>query len=101
MIAEVVNDDGSMSRLPQLREFADTHDLALVSIADPMAYRRRTETVGGRGPQTRLPARCRRVPRREPRVGVVRVRGDGLEAPEMQRQILGAEIAHRFRSYFT
>ena len=33
-IAELVDDDGSMARLPRLREFADEHGLALVSIAD-------------------------------------------------------------------
>ncbi|NLS10222.1 3,4-dihydroxy-2-butanone-4-phosphate synthase [Nesterenkonia sp. MY13] len=39
VIAELVHDDGSMMRLPALREFADTHDLALISIADLIEYR--------------------------------------------------------------
>src|SRR3954453_7533152 len=34
VIAEIVNDDGSMARLPQLRAFCDEHGLALLSIAD-------------------------------------------------------------------
>src|SRR6185295_11440359 len=55
VIAEVVNDDGSMARLPQLREFADAHGLALVSIADLIAFRRRTETLVERVAETRLP----------------------------------------------
>jgi 3,4-dihydroxy 2-butanone 4-phosphate synthase/GTP cyclohydrolase II len=38
-LVEVVNDDGSMARLPQLRLFAAEHGLALVSIADLIAYR--------------------------------------------------------------
>ena len=53
VLAEVVNDDGTMTRLPELREFADEHGLALVSIADLVTYRRRTETLvdaGRRGP---------------------------------------------------
>jgi 3,4-dihydroxy 2-butanone 4-phosphate synthase / GTP cyclohydrolase II len=40
-IAEVVNDDGSMARLPELRLFAAQHALALVSIADLITYRTR------------------------------------------------------------
>ena len=43
MICEIVDDDGSMARLPRLLEFAKEHGLAIVSIADLVAYRRRTE----------------------------------------------------------
>jgi 3,4-dihydroxy 2-butanone 4-phosphate synthase/GTP cyclohydrolase II len=57
VIAELVNDDGTMSRLPELRRFADEHGLALVSIADLVAYRRRTETLVTRVAETRLPTR--------------------------------------------
>lgn len=39
VIAELVHDDGTMMRLPALREFADAHELALVSIADLVEYR--------------------------------------------------------------
>ncbi|GFZ91180.1 3,4-dihydroxy-2-butanone-4-phosphate synthase [Nesterenkonia alkaliphila] len=39
IIAELVHEDGSMMRLPALREFADTHELALISIADLIEYR--------------------------------------------------------------
>jgi len=56
-IAEIVNDDGTMARLPQLRRFADEHGLALVSIADLVTYRRRTETLVSRVAQARLPIR--------------------------------------------
>jgi 3,4-dihydroxy 2-butanone 4-phosphate synthase/GTP cyclohydrolase II len=42
-LCEVVNEDGSMARLPDLRRFAAEHGLKLVSIADLIAYRRRTE----------------------------------------------------------
>ncbi len=54
-IAEVVNDDGSMKRGHQLREFADAHGLALVSIADLASYRRRHERHVQRVAETRLP----------------------------------------------
>ncbi len=44
VIAEVVHDDGSMMRTPALREFADTHGLLMISIADLIAYRRKNES---------------------------------------------------------
>jgi 3,4-dihydroxy 2-butanone 4-phosphate synthase/GTP cyclohydrolase II len=55
VIAEIVNDDGSMARLPELAAFAKEHGLALVSIADLIAHRRRTETLVERMAETRLP----------------------------------------------
>jgi len=55
VIAEVVEDDGSMARLPALRAFAARHDLALVSIADLVAHRRRTERLVERVADTVLP----------------------------------------------
>ncbi len=39
VLAEIVNDDGSMSRLPQLIEFARQHRLPIVTIQDLIAYR--------------------------------------------------------------
>jgi 3,4-dihydroxy 2-butanone 4-phosphate synthase/GTP cyclohydrolase II len=45
-ICEIVNDDGTMARMPELEKFAADHDLALVTIADLITYRkRRVETV--------------------------------------------------------
>ncbi|MGQ0845064.1 MAG: bifunctional 3,4-dihydroxy-2-butanone-4-phosphate synthase/GTP cyclohydrolase II [Sporichthyaceae bacterium] len=55
VICEVVNDDGSMARLPELVEFAKTHDLALISIADLVTYRKRLESHVSRLAVTRLP----------------------------------------------
>jgi 3,4-dihydroxy 2-butanone 4-phosphate synthase/GTP cyclohydrolase II len=42
-LCELVNDDGTMARLPQLERFADEHGILLVCIADLIAYRRRRE----------------------------------------------------------
>ena len=55
VLAEVVNDDGTMARLPQLREFAATHQLSLISIEQLIEYRRRTERMVRRVVETRLP----------------------------------------------
>jgi 3,4-dihydroxy 2-butanone 4-phosphate synthase / GTP cyclohydrolase II len=55
VLAEVVNDDGTMARLPELRAFADRHGLALISIEQLIEYRRRTERQLTRQARTRLP----------------------------------------------
>jgi 3,4-dihydroxy 2-butanone 4-phosphate synthase/GTP cyclohydrolase II len=44
-LCEVVNDDGSMARAPELEAFAARHRLLLISVADIVAYRRRTEPL--------------------------------------------------------
>jgi 3,4-dihydroxy 2-butanone 4-phosphate synthase/GTP cyclohydrolase II len=55
VIGEVMNDDGTLKRLPQLREFADEHGLALVSIEDLQVYLRLHESQVDRLATTRLP----------------------------------------------
>ena len=54
-ICELVHDDGSMMRAPALREFADDHGLTMISIADLIAYVRRTERQVERVATTTLP----------------------------------------------
>ncbi len=55
VICEVVEEDGSMARLPSLRRLADERDWPLVSIADLVDLRRRTEALVERVVTTRLP----------------------------------------------
>ena len=55
MISEIVNDDGSMKRSQQLRDFADEHGLVMISIEDLIHYRRRHENHVERVAETRLP----------------------------------------------
>ncbi|MDB4818810.1 3,4-dihydroxy-2-butanone-4-phosphate synthase, partial [Acidimicrobiales bacterium] len=57
VLVEVVNEDGTMARLPQLREFADMHGLKLISIADLIRYRRRTEKLVRRVSEGRIPTK--------------------------------------------
>jgi 3,4-dihydroxy 2-butanone 4-phosphate synthase/GTP cyclohydrolase II len=57
ILCELVNDDGSMARLPQLKVFAERHGLPLISIADLIAYRKRTEKLVHRRSEARLPTR--------------------------------------------
>src|SRR6201986_1874674 len=55
VLAEIVNDDGTMMRLPSLREFADEHGLALISIEQLIEHRRRTERLITRVAETVIP----------------------------------------------
>ncbi|HEY7105203.1 MAG TPA: bifunctional 3,4-dihydroxy-2-butanone-4-phosphate synthase/GTP cyclohydrolase II [Acidimicrobiia bacterium] len=55
VLAEVVNDDGSMARLPQLEAFADEHGLQIISIADLVRYRRHREKLVRRVSEARIP----------------------------------------------
>jgi 3,4-dihydroxy 2-butanone 4-phosphate synthase/GTP cyclohydrolase II len=55
VLAEVVNDDGTMMRLPGLREFADEHGLPLISIAQLIEYRRHRERMVSRVVTTTVP----------------------------------------------
>src|SRR5690606_26675256 len=57
VLVEVVNDDGTMKRAPELRAFADEHGLAMISIEDLVRYRRRVERHVIRQAETRLPTR--------------------------------------------
>jgi 3,4-dihydroxy 2-butanone 4-phosphate synthase/GTP cyclohydrolase II len=55
VIGEVLNDDGTLMRAPELRAFADEHGIALVSIEDLQVYRRLHESQVDRLATTRLP----------------------------------------------
>ncbi len=57
IVCEMMNEDGSMSRLPQLEEFAVEHDLKILSIAQIVAHRRHHERLIERVAETRLPTR--------------------------------------------
>jgi 3,4-dihydroxy 2-butanone 4-phosphate synthase/GTP cyclohydrolase II len=54
-LCEIVNDDGSMARLPELHSFAARHGFLVVSIADLIAYRLRTEAWSRPNPARQRP----------------------------------------------
>lgn len=54
-LIEIMNEDGTMARLPQLRKFADEHDLKLISIRDLIAYRLKEETIVEKGVEVDMP----------------------------------------------
>lgn len=45
VICEIMNDDGTMARVPELMEYAKKHDLKIITIADLISYRRKNETL--------------------------------------------------------
>jgi 3,4-dihydroxy 2-butanone 4-phosphate synthase / GTP cyclohydrolase II len=57
LLAELVNDDGTVQRLPQLLEFARIHNLRIVTIADLIAYRQRREHLVERTMELRVRTR--------------------------------------------
>jgi 3,4-dihydroxy 2-butanone 4-phosphate synthase/GTP cyclohydrolase II len=57
MLAEVMNENGTMARGADLERFAQTHDLPIVSVSDVVRYRRRTEPLIKGLSQARLPTR--------------------------------------------
>ena len=55
VICEIMNLDGTMARMPQLNEFAETHGLKIVTIADLVSYRMQKELLVHRGAETIIP----------------------------------------------
>src|SRR5476651_2287248 len=55
VICEIMNDDGTMARVPDLIEFCKKHDVMLVSVADLIEYRRAHEKLVERVTSVRLP----------------------------------------------
>ncbi len=57
VICEIIKDDGTMARLPELLEFAAKHDMKIVSIADLIEHRRRKEKLVERVSKANLPTK--------------------------------------------
>ncbi len=55
VVCEIMNDDGTMSRLPELERFAEKHDLKIISVADLVRYRIQKETLVRCAVETDLP----------------------------------------------
>jgi 3,4-dihydroxy 2-butanone 4-phosphate synthase/GTP cyclohydrolase II len=55
VICEVMNDDGTMARMPDLQKFAEIHGLKIATVADVIAFRMRTESFVRKITETILP----------------------------------------------
>ena len=54
-LMEIMNEDGTMARLPELRKMADEHGLKLISINDLIAYRLKEESIVEKGEMVDMP----------------------------------------------
>ncbi|WP_099189475.1 bifunctional 3,4-dihydroxy-2-butanone-4-phosphate synthase/GTP cyclohydrolase II [Tepidibacter mesophilus] len=57
VICEIMNEDGTMARVPELVEYTKKHDLKLITIADLIAYRRKNELLVERVTKAKLPTK--------------------------------------------
>ena len=57
VICEILNDDGSMARLPDLIKYKEKHKMKLISIASLVEYRRRTESIARYVTEAELPTK--------------------------------------------
>lgn len=55
VICEIMNEDGTMSRVPQLMEYVKKHNLKIITIADLIEYRRKTENLIERISEAKMP----------------------------------------------
>lgn len=81
-LMEIMSDDGTMARLPELRKFADEQDLKLISIADLISYRLKEESIVERGEEVDMPTQYghfRLIPFRQKSTGlehIALIKGD-------------------------
>ena len=57
VVCEIMNDDGTMARVPDLIPYCERHGLKMITVADLVEYRRRHEKLVERGAAVRLPTR--------------------------------------------
>jgi 3,4-dihydroxy 2-butanone 4-phosphate synthase / GTP cyclohydrolase II len=55
VVCEIMNDDGTMARVPDLIPYCERHGLKMITVADLVEYRRRHEKLVDRGPSARIP----------------------------------------------
>jgi len=107
VICEIMNEDGSMARVPQLARFAKRHGILMITIADLIKYRMRTERMVRRVGEADLPTRYghfrvfayERVTDRETNVALVRGEiGDGTDVlVRVHSRCLTGDVFHSAR----
>ena len=92
VICEIMNDDGTMARVPDLELYCEQHDLKMVTVADLIEYRRRHDKLVERVVETEPADRLRRLQRR--RLPLARRR----QAPRRDGQGRGRRRGRRARA---
>jgi 3,4-dihydroxy 2-butanone 4-phosphate synthase / GTP cyclohydrolase II len=110
VICEIINDDGSMARMPDLEVFARTHGLRIVTIADLISYRLQTEVLVHRLEEAEVLLDQTRTPWRaivfeaplQNRQILALIKGDlGARSPALCRMHAGSTLADTFSSTFS
>ena len=110
VICEIINDDGSMARMPDLEAFARTHGLRIVTIADLISYRLQTEVLVHRLEEAEVLLDQTRTPWRaivfeaplQNRQILALIKGDpGARSPALCRMHAGSTLADTFSSTFS
>jgi len=107
VVCEIMNDDGTMARVPDLVPYCERHGLRLITVADLIEYRRRTEKLVERLTSVRLPTEYgefRAIAFREVLTGkhhVALLRGDVEGAEDVlvrvHSECLTGDVFHSFR----
>jgi 3,4-dihydroxy 2-butanone 4-phosphate synthase / GTP cyclohydrolase II len=107
VVCEIMNEDGTMARVPDLVRYCEKHDLKLVTVADLIEYRRRTEKLVERTTSVRLPTQYGEftaVAFREILTGkhhIALVKGDVAEAEDVlvrvHSECLTGDVFHSLR----
>jgi 3,4-dihydroxy 2-butanone 4-phosphate synthase/GTP cyclohydrolase II len=107
VICEIMNDDGTMARVPDLAKFCARHGLKMITVADLVAYRRRTEKLVERVVSTRLPTAFgdfvavgyRSLVDHKHHVALVKGEVDGTEdvLVRVHSECLTGDVFHSFR----
>ena len=107
VVCEVMREDGTMARVPDLVDYCDRHGLKLVTVADLIEYRRRTEKLVERSTTVRLPTAYgeftavayRETLTGKPHVALVRGDVDGAEnvLVRVHSECLTGDVFHSLR----
>jgi 3,4-dihydroxy 2-butanone 4-phosphate synthase/GTP cyclohydrolase II len=107
VVCEIMRDDGTMARVPDLAEYCTRHDIKLITVADLIEYRRRTEKLVERTTTVRLPTRYgdftaiayRETLTGKPHVALVKgdVDGAGNVLVRVHSECLTGDVFHSLR----
>ena len=107
VVCEIMNDDGTMARVPDLVPYCEKHGLKMITVADLVEYRRRTEKLVERTAQVRLPTEYgeftafayRETLTGRPHVALVRGEVDGAEnvLVRVHSECLTGDVFHSLR----
>jgi 3,4-dihydroxy 2-butanone 4-phosphate synthase / GTP cyclohydrolase II len=107
VVCEIMRDDGAMARVPDLVEYCERHHIALVTVADLIEYRRRTEKLVERTTAVRLPTAYgdftavayRETLTGKPHVALVKGEVDGAEhvLVRVHSECLTGDVFHSLR----